>query len=313
MREPHQGPQEPHHDSAECILALRNLTVDWPDPRIEISKNLFLQKVDADYLNYLRHAGIKEPEQSLAGAVFCIHSVGTCSTADLLRPSALVTALTLTSNIHLEGSAQIVVDHSPRKIAPVVTSPGEGPLPFRWGHYDHTVTRKAMAVAATLLPGIAALQAPEQYTRVSNALRFYGNGFIPPSADLALIAFSTCLESLFSTETQEISFRLALRVAMFLADDPQEREGLYRTAKDVYAARSKVVHGARLMRDEEQAAIYLVEHVVPKAESLARSSLAKILTMGLEAIFNNPGKLNTLFETLLFRSHLTDALASIRS
>ena len=68
---------------------------------------------------------------------------------------------------------------------------------------------------------------------------FYMNGYYSRSADLALVAFTTCLEALFSTVEQELSFRLSLRVAQFLAKTRNEQREYYKEAKKVYKTRSK--------------------------------------------------------------------------
>src|SRR5439155_18384199 len=111
-------------------------------------------------------------------------------------------------------------------------------------------------------------------------------------------------ESLFSTGEQELTFRLSLRLATFLEDHNARRETLFDECKDVYSIRSKVIHGAAIDRNSEQAAIHLVESVVPSAEKLARRALVKIFEMGLESIFNNPSKISALFNKLLFSSSL---------
>ena len=115
-----------------------------------------------------------------------------------------------------------------------------------------------------------------------------------------------------STAEQELSYRLSLRVATFLADKNTDRQELFQECKEVYKIRSKVVHGAAISRDSEQAAIYLVDSIVPQAERLARRSLAKVLDMNLESLFENAGKLNSLFDRLLFSESLGNALAEIQ-
>ncbi|MBU0508886.1 hypothetical protein KKH27_08635 [bacterium] len=56
--------------------------------------------------------------------------------------------------------------------------------------------------------------------------------------------YCTALEGLFSTDNQELSHKLAERIAIFLAESPKRSE-LYRSIKRAYAIRSKVVHGGR--------------------------------------------------------------------
>lgn len=55
--------------------------------------------------------------------------------------------------------------------------------------------------------------------------------------------YTTCLEVLFSTDSSEISYKLAERVALFLGDTFEERKRLFDRVKRLYSVRSKVVHG----------------------------------------------------------------------
>ena len=108
---------------------------------------------------------------------------------------------------------------------------------------------------------------------------------------------------------QELSFRLSLRIATFLADENAKRQELFSEAKEVYGIRSKVVHGAKIHKHSETAAIYLVEGVLPQAERLARRCLARVLEMQIENVFENSEKLNTMFDKLIFSNSLEKALA----
>ena len=79
----------------------------------------------------------------------------------------------------------------------------------------------------------------------------------------------------------------------------------------MYGIRSKVVHGAKIHKNSETAAIYLVEGVLPQAERLARRCLARVLEMQIENIFENSEKLNAIFDKLIFSNSLEKALAEI--
>jgi len=174
------------------------------------------------------------------------------------------------------------------------------------------LTLEDIAAAERLLPRVEPFHAADQFSRVGNALLFYRNGYNSDNPDLALVSFTTCLESLFSTAEQELSFRLSLRVATLLADENAKRQELFEEAKEVYRIRSKVVHGAKIHRNSETAAIYLVEGVLPQAERLARRCLARVLEMQIENLFENSEKLNTLVDKLIFSNSLTNALKETR-
>lgn len=55
--------------------------------------------------------------------------------------------------------------------------------------------------------------------------------------------YMTCLEVLFSTDSSEISHKLAERIALFLENRFEERKQLFNRVKRLYSARSRVVHG----------------------------------------------------------------------
>jgi hypothetical protein len=104
---------------------------------------------------------------------------------------------------------------------------------------------------------------------------------------------------------------LSLRLAHFLADGSDQRRGVYDQCREVYKARSKIVHGASIDRNAERAAIYLVEGVVPQAERLARLSLQKVLALRLAQLFSRPSAIERLFDVLLFSDSLEEALRTV--
>jgi len=55
--------------------------------------------------------------------------------------------------------------------------------------------------------------------------------------------FCTALESLFATSSVELTHQLAERTAIFLAEESNRREEIYRQVKRAYGVRSKVIHG----------------------------------------------------------------------
>src|SRR5437879_1404534 len=65
-------------------------------------------------------------------------------------------------------------------------------------------------------------------------------------SDVALVSFLSSLEGLFTTASDNISYRFALAIGFFLGDTRDERNDLIEAAKRVYTARSKTVHGAQI-------------------------------------------------------------------
>lgn len=73
----------------------------------------------------------------------------------------------------------------------------------------------------------------------------------PTLQDSQLLDTITALEALLGTET-EIAFKLAFRVAALLASSDSERAQMFKTMKDFYDTRSKLVHGAALKAKHHQ-------------------------------------------------------------
>jgi len=73
----------------------------------------------------------------------------------------------------------------------------------------------------------------------------------PNLQDSQLLDTMTALEALLGTET-EIAFKLAFRVAALLASNDAERGQIFKTAKDFYDTRSKLVHGTALKPKHHQ-------------------------------------------------------------
>jgi len=169
-----------------------------------------------------------------------------------------------------------------------------------WGHCDEKLREDAVNFAVRHSDVLAKHSAPERFNRFSNAIRLHQAGMTTHDCDLALLGFIGSLESLFSTSPQELSFRLSLAISKFLGDDPDSQKAFFKNAKELYTTRSKLAHGAKIDDSEEQAAIEIVEYWVPKAESINRTCLKRILEDDLVDVFLSEGRLNQFLEDLLF-------------
>lgn len=305
----YQGHPLPARRRAESFLFLSGPRPSFEGQHVATPSGLVVHKVDASFLERLTHIGITNLPNVVGECGLCIQNTGTDSTSDLLRPTAFHEGLVLTTDIRSRAAVHIIREIDAPGISTVSEVPGSG-MAF-WGHFREELSMADVAAAEHLLPRLEPFHAPEEFSRVGNALLFYRNGYNSDNADLALISFTTCLESLFSTMEQELSFRLSLRVATFLADESTKRREIFEESKEVYRVRSKVVHGAKIHKKSETAAIYLVEGVVPQAERLARKSLTKVLELKAERLFENSDKLNALFDSLIFSDSLERTLSGI--
>ncbi len=91
---------------------------------------------------------------------------------------------------------------------------------------------------------------------------------------LVKIAFyCMCLESLFSTDREGITYRVAERTALFIGSDGAERRRVLEDVTKLYGTRSKVVHGDLVRRS------HLPELIdrVKRGDGYLRACLTKIL------------------------------------
>jgi hypothetical protein len=79
--------------------------------------------------------------------------------------------------------------------------------------------------------------------RLAMAINCFWNALCTPFPEQSFLSLTTALESLLSTQPIEITHILAERCAALVARDPSSRLSMYRTAKNLYTIRSKVVHG----------------------------------------------------------------------
>jgi hypothetical protein len=223
--------------------------------------------------------------------------------------NAFVTSVRLSSDVDLEvGPYAIEEPDWPHMIA---SPPKQSAA--SWGHYGKTLSTEALEFAVRFSPRLAHFSMRQSFNRVSNALRLYTSALDLNPSDVALVVFISVLEGLFSTATQELSYRLGLAVSWFLASAKDERLQLFGEVKDLYAIRSKIVHGNRITRDEEQAAILLAENYVPRAEELVRRSIRKILEEGIDGFIETTNNLDAFYQLLVLGFTAPEALERLSS
>lgn len=96
------------------------------------------------------------------------------------------------------------------------------------------------------------------------------------AGDLAMKVATYCsfFESLFSTNTTELSHQLSERIAFSLTDIPNERLEIFIETKKAYSIRSKIVHGDSI---QEKDLKRLVETAV-NCDEIARRLYTKVIT-----------------------------------
>jgi hypothetical protein len=109
---------------------------------------------------------------------------------------------------------------------------------------------------------VASLVSRAQHKRLPVALERFKLAYERRRPEDKLIDYCVALEALFSpADRAELSYRIALRAAYFIASSPEEREQIFTALRDHYGTRSDVVHGRKPKRDVRVAAEAVEEYL----------------------------------------------------
>lgn len=218
--------------------------------------------------------------------------------------NALEYALSATNAIRIASSCSVwVAEHY---IPSRYSIRGDEKVHYLWGHGGPALQEEEMKFVENHMDMFREYLMPETYTRVGNALRLHSSAMFTDSPDLALLGFMGAIESLFSISPQELTFRLSLLLAKFLGNDKKQQRELFDRARGLYSVRSKLAHGDKLEKNEEAAAISLVDYWTPSAEKLARECLKRLFGQKLTKSFDSPKTHEALLTDLLFASNLDE-------
>lgn len=87
------------------------------------------------------------------------------------------------------------------------------------------------------------------------------------------VMFTITLESLFTTDSNEITHKIAERIAWFLESNPEKRQEVFNQMKEIYQIRSKIVHGADIRKMSSERSRKLLADL----EYLTQKIMKKIL------------------------------------
>jgi hypothetical protein len=145
------------------------------------------------------------------------------------------------------------------------------------------------------------LHDPNETSRIERA--FYLLQAARSTSDLGskISIYMTCMESLFCTDSLELSHKLAERSSLFLSEAYEERLQIFKTVKKAYGIRSKQVHGDRL----SPKLLRELSAMSTATDELLRRILTKILsTKEYHGVFSsNPDDLEKFMLDLLFASN----------
>lgn len=111
-------------------------------------------------------------------------------------------------------------------------------------------------------------------TRLLRFMRFLDYARTIDDIGIKLALFCSCLECLFSkeTDTQDVTLRVAQRTALFLETMPCQRKAIFKEVKDAYDLRSSVLHGGTIKKK-----LTRLEQVCIQTDSILRRVFATIL------------------------------------
>ncbi len=135
--------------------------------------------------------------------------------------------------------------------------------------------------------------------RISKSFNFIHNARTSSILPERITNYISFFECLFSDSAPEISHRVSERVALYLANEFDERIMIYNKLKEAYGIRSKFIHGDNLNKKLDKKTS-LIE-ISCLLDNYARIILNKILN-GDYAIFNkNNEDLTLFFNELIFK------------
>lgn len=94
-----------------------------------------------------------------------------------------------------------------------------------------------------------------------------------------IVDFITCLESLYSSKEQQLSFRFAMRVAIVLGQTPHQKLLLQEFILQIYDLRSKIVHGDELPPINLGGKDIDLENSIKNLEKIGRTSIKIFLNL----------------------------------
>lgn len=133
--------------------------------------------------------------------------------------------------------------------------------------------------------------------RISYALFFHEAANLSECWEHQILNDTIALECLFTDGSQEVTFKISSRIAWFLypkSDQGDGRTGTFRSLKEIYAVRSKIVHGSTVAKAE-------LEKIASDNNRYVRKILRRILEdKNLIKKFTSQQELNEYFMSLTF-------------
>ncbi len=118
------------------------------------------------------------------------------------------------------------------------------------------------------------------------ALRRFGDAITRENPDDKMIDLMISAEALFLPESDELTYKLAMRTAYMLERTKQKRREVYNLMKDAYKVRSKIVHGSKPilpLKDRTSGQRYNMKGFTIQIEELMRRAFKKALHTSVDS------------------------------
>lgn len=113
-----------------------------------------------------------------------------------------------------------------------------------------------------------------KYTFLGRSIRRFSNAIENRSTEERIVDFVISLESLYSSNEQELAYKFSLRVAAILGSNSREKIKLQQMMHKIYNMRSKIVHGDKILNQIKFDGKSLETHMaVEVLERISRNSI----------------------------------------
>lgn len=164
---------------------------------------------------------------------------------------------------------------------------------------NHITVRKKANITEYINSGSLLFNPYNSRDKISKSFNFIHNARASSILPERITNYISFFECLFSDSAPEISHRVSERVALYLANEFDERIMIYNKLKEAYDIRSKFIHGDDLNKKNDNASS--LKEISCLLDNYARIILNKILN-GDYAIFSKNNKdLTMFFNELIFK------------
>lgn len=151
---------------------------------------------------------------------------------------------------------------------------------------DKRIELRDFEILRSIWPKVEQLYTTKYYSRIKNAIDFIEHSRWSLTFQDSLISLVAGLESLFTTDNLELSYKISIRASWFVYPSTQnfnKRQILFKKLKEMYSYRSTILHGNDVTKYIKREEEYLAT-----AQYVLRASILKILRNDkLFGIFNS--------------------------